>query len=723
MQRWADLVTRRARWLVVWFACATAALGVYGAEVYDHLSAGGFDNPGSESARAATVEREVFGSRSADVSALYSSATAPATSPVVESEVRRIVQQLDRDAVTSVLTYYDTGDLRLLSQNGQITQVIVSLAGDSQDAKMANYERIEGQLRSPQLDTQLTGIWPVYADAQERSDTDAKRAEVYSLPIVIALCLLIFGSVIAALMPALIGVVAIVGATASVRLLTEFTEVSIFSVNIITLLGLGLAVDYALFMVGRFREELAAAHGDDCDAVPAAIHRTLATAGRTVMFSGLTVAAALSSLLFFPQVYLRSMAYGGIAAVLVAMIAALSILPAVLTLLGRRIDAGRVFRRRPVEQGRAWWATWARAVMRRPMVTVLVVLVVLGTLGWPFLSSSWGGIDYRVLPSDAPAHRAADTLISQFGGDETSAATVVLQRAGEPEAAAVVNDLAEVPDVVEVRPVAEDGDHRLLQVHWNGNSQSEASRAVIDQLRAIDPPGDATALVGGTTAETVDLLDSLRRTLPWMAVFASLVMLGLLFMAFGSVVLPVKAILMNAASLTASFGVVTWIFADGHLEGLLRFESQGFLDATQPVVMLAVLFGLSMDYEVFLLSRIHEQWRLTGDNTHSVAAGVQLTGRIITNAALLLAVVIGAFAMSGLVFMKLIGVGMMVALLIDATVVRAVLVPATMALLGRWNWWAPPPLARFWERYRRRPEGGFYAPQEADQPASTSSTR
>jgi trehalose monomycolate/heme transporter len=721
MKRWAELVTRRAGLLVVLFTCATAALGVYGAGVYDSLSAGGFDDPGSESAHAAATERDVFGNRSADVSALYSSPSVPANSPAVEAEVRRIVGQLDRDAVSSVLTYYDTGDPRLLSENGRITQVIVSLAGDSQDAKMSNYERIEGQLRSAEMTTQLTGIWPVYADAQEMSDADAKRAEAYSLPVVIALCLLIFGSLVAALMPAVIGVVAIVGAMTSVRMLTQFTEVSIFSVNIITLLGLGLAVDYALFVVSRFREELATADGDDNHAVPAAVHRTMATAGRTVLFSGLTVAAALSSLLLFPQIYLRSMAYGGIAAVLVAMIAALSVLPAALTLLGRKIDAGRIIRRRPPEPGR-WWATWVRAVMRRPVVTLLGVLVVLGTLGWPFLSSSWGAIDYRVLPPDAPAHRAADTLTQEFGG-EISTASVVLQGADDREAAAFNNSLATVPQVVEVRPVAVDGDQRLLQVQWNDNSQSEASRAVVEQLRGIDPPGDSTALVGGTTAETVDLLDSLSRTLPWMAAFASLVMLVLLFLAFGSIILPLKAVLMNAASITASFGVVTWIFADGHLQGLLRFESQGFLDATQPVVMLAVLFGLSMDYEVFLLSRIHEQWRLTGDNAHSVAAGVQLTGRIITNAALLLAVVIGAFSISGLVFMKLIGVGMMAALIIDATLVRAVLVPATMALLGKWNWWAPPPLRRIWERYRLQPEASGYLPQQAGEPASASSAR
>jgi RND superfamily putative drug exporter len=722
MNRWAELVTRRARWLLALFVCATAILGVYGAGVYDDLSAGGFDDPGSESARAATAERETFGNRQADVSILYSSASEPATSPVVEAEVRRIVEGLDRAAVSSVQTYYDTGDPRLLSEDGRVTHVIVSLAGDSQDAKMSNYERIEGQLRSSRLDTHVTGIWPVYADAQQISDADAKRAETYSFPIVIALCLLIFGSVIAALMPALIGVVAIVGATAAVRVLTHFTEVSIFSVNIITLLGLGLAVDYALFVVSRFREELAASDGDDGDAVTAAMHRTMTTAGRTVLFSGLTVAAALSSLLLFPQVYLRSMAYGGIAAVLVAMIAALSVLPAVLTLLGRRIDAGRIRHRRPQQPGRRW-ATWAGAVMRRPVVTLLAVLALLATLGSPFLSSSFGAIDYRVLPTDAPAHRAADILTTQFGGAETSAATVVLQRADRPEATAFMRDLAEVPSVSDVRPVAESGDQRLLQVLWHGNSQSEASRALVQQLRAIDPPGDATAMVGGTTAETVDLLDSLGRTLPRMAVFVSMVMLALLFLAFGSVVLPIKAVLMNAVSIAASFGVVTWIFADGNLEGLLNFESQGFLDATQPIVMLAVLFGLSMDYEVFLLSRIHEQWRHTTDNAHSVAAGVQLTGRIITNAALLLAVVIGAFSISGLVFMKLIGVGMMVALLIDATLVRGVLVPATMALLGRWNWWAPAPLARVWERYRIPPEVSADVSRQAAEPVSASSAR
>jgi trehalose monomycolate/heme transporter len=324
----------------------------------------------------------------------------------------------------------------------------------------------------------------------------------------------------------------------------------------------------------------------------------------------------------------------------------------------------------------------------------------------PFLGVKWGSVDYRVLPPDQPAHVAALKLNHDFG-QERSTANMLVETTDQQQVATYADQVRALPGILDVRPVDAEQGVTLLRASWAGNSQTQASQEMVKRLRAVPGPGGEHVLVGGLSADTVDLLGSIRSHVPWMAGIIVLVMLVLLFLAFGSLVLPVKAVLMNLFSISASFGVITWIFADGHLEGLLGYSSTGFLDATQPIFMLAILVGLSMDYEVFLLSRVREQWDRTHDtvpdpklrNSQAVAVGLQKTGRIITSAALLLAVVIGAFSTSGIVFMKMIGVGMLVALLVDATIVRALLVPATMKLLGRWNWWAPGPMRRFWERY------------------------
>jgi RND superfamily putative drug exporter len=429
-----------------------------------------------------------------------------------------------------------------------------------------------------------------------------------------------------------------------------------------------------------------------------------------VVFSGLTVAAAMSALLVFPQNFLRSLGYGGIAAVLIGVLTALTVLPAVLLLLGRRIDAGRLPWRRgrpvPVDTDHGAWARLALAVMRRPVVVGLVIVAGLLVVASPFLGVKWGSVDYRVLPPDQPAHVAAEKLNTEFG-QERSTANVLLDTTDDQEVAGYAARVTAVPGVLDVRPVDSADGVTLLRVSWAGNSQTQASQDMVERLRDIPGPQGEKVLIGGLSADTVDLLGSIKAHLPWMAGIIVAVMLVLLFLAFGSLVLPVKAVAMNLLSISASFGVITWIFADGHLEGFLGYESTGFLDATQPIFMLAILVGLSMDYEVFLLSRVREQWdkehdpsmTLSEKNAHAVAIGLQKTGRIITSAALLLAVVIGAFSTSGIVFMKMIGVGMLVALLVDATIVRALLVPATMKLLGTVNWWAPAPLLRFWERY------------------------
>lgn len=711
IERWGALVVRRALAVLLVGLGITAAAAIAGVGLEDKLSAGGFDDPATEGSRELALERETFGNQSIDAIIIFTSEDQRVESPAFEAEVRETLAAVPDDVVASALTWYDTQDPAMLSEDGQATTVYVSLVGEDQNDFADAYERMRPVVEESDLDTDFAGAYAVYTDVNHETKDDLLQAELISLPVVLILSLLIFRSVVAALMPLLVGIVAVMGARAMIAGLNELVDVSIFAPNIITLLGLGLAIDYALFVVSRFREEIARTPED----TRRAVIRTMSTAGRTVLFSALTVAAAMSSLLVFPQTFLKSIAYGGMAAVLIAMVAALTVLPATLAMLGRRIDAGRVpFLRRaePTESDHGPWARLAHAVMRRPILVAVGVVVVLLAVASPFLGVKWGSVDYRVLPADTPSHMAAERLNEEFGGDR-STANVLVRGADEAGIAAYAERLRQVDGIADVRPVITEGDTTLLRAAWEGNSQSERSQDLVRDIRAVESPEGAEALVGGLTADTVDLASSVGDHLPVMGAIVVGVMLVLLFLAFGSVVLPLKAVAMNAFSITASFGVVTWIFSDGHLADVLGFTPQGFLDLTNPIVMLAVLFGLSMDYEVFLLSRVREQWDATGDNVLAVTTGVQKTGRIITSAAILLGVVIGAFATSGVVFMKMIGIGMLVAILIDATIVRALLVPATMKLLGRWNWWAPAPLARWWERYGFRDGGAEAPPGEA----------
>ena len=709
MNRWGAFVARRAgRVLALSIALVALAAG-YGLGVFGALSDGGFEDPASESARAFAAQETSFADSSTDLVVVYSSPDLTVRDPAFAEAVDDTLRGLDPASVAGMTSWFDTQAPGLVSDDQHATRVLVTLTGTDQEAKSASYERLGDSLEAEGLTTNVAGASAVFEDVNTQVGEDIARAESLAMPIVFVLSLLIFGSLVSALMPTMIGMIAVFGAFAVVRLLTEVTPVSVFSINVITLLGMGLAIDYALFVVSRFREELARQPGTGREDVAVAVTRTMATAGRTVLFSGVIVAAALGSLLIFPQNFLRSMGYGGMAAVLVAMVASLTVLPAVLALLGRRLEWGAMpWRRRAArtDEGGAW-ARIARSVMRRPVLYLVASVSVLLLLASPVLGAVWGSVDERVLPADSPSRVAAETVADRFGG-ETASADVVVTGADAAETEAYAASLRQVGGVVDVRIVdtAEvDGQpSSLVQATWLGNAQTTASQDLVEDLRAVPAPDGATALVGGASAQTVDLIDSVFDRLPWMAAFVAVVMLVLLFLAFGSVVLPVKAIVMNLLSIAAAFGVVTWIFQDGHLSGPLGFTSPGYLDVTQPILMLAILFGLSMDYEVFLLSRVREEWDRTGDNTAAVALGLQRTGRIITSAALLLAVVIGGFATSGIVFLKMIGVGMLVAVLLDATVVRALLVPATMRLLGRFNWWAPAPMARWWERHGHREE-------------------
>jgi len=737
MRGWGEFVARRSWAVLLGGIAVILAAAAYGVGVFGSLANGGFDDPATDSAKELALEQATFPGRETDLVVVYSSPSLTVDDPAFRTAVTTTLGALPEQDVAGVVSWYDTQAPTLVSSDRHATQVVVTLAGRTQDAKSDDWEAVRDDLAAPGLTTSVGGQWAVFGDVNEQVSADIARAESLSMPIVFILSLLIFGSLVSALMPTLVGGIAVMGAFAVVRAITGVTDVSVFSINVITLLGMGLAIDYALFIVSRFREELAGQPDDSRASVRAAVTRTMATAGRTVLFSGLIVAASLASLLLFPQNFLRSMGYGGMAAVLVAMLAALTVLPALLGVLGSRIEFGRMPWRRGARARAAdartpdelhgsdhevvhgAWARVAHSVMRRPVVYLVAIVVALLAIGSPFLGARWGSVDERVLPTSSPSRQAAETQARYFGG-ETSSASIMVRGADSAGTAAYLAGLRAVDgvrDAAAVATTAVDGEQlTLVQATWAGNGQTEASQEVVRDLRSVAPPAGATALVGGPTAQAVDLIDSISDRLPWMALTVAAVMLVLLFVAFGSIVLPLKAIVMNAVSIAASFGVVTWIFQEGHLSGLLGFTSPGYLDVTQPILMLAILFGLSMDYEVFLLSRVREEWDRTGDNTRSVAAGIQRSGRIITSAALLLAVVIGGFATSGIIFIKMIGVGMLVAVLLDATVVRALLVPATMRLLGRANWYAPAPLARWWQRHGHRESAAPVAVQPVGEP-------
>ncbi|MDG4767191.1 MMPL family transporter [Solwaraspora sp. WMMD406] len=711
---WGQAVVR-LRWVVLTAAAVLVVVGVtWGTGLFGAVSGGGFADPDAESTRAQDRITAELGNQDVDVLVLYRSDSYSVDDPQFQEAVTGTLDQLAaRPEVTSVVSFYGSQSPALVSADRRATYALVQLDGVDEDAKIAAYERIRPLVDAPGLTTQAGGGVPFLDQANEQIIRDITRAELIALPILLVLLVFIFGGLVAASMPLLVGVLAILGAFVAVRALTLVTEVSVFAINVITLIGLGMAIDYALFVVSRFREELAAGHPTE-----AALVRTVATAGRTVAVSGLIIGTALVSLLIFPQPFLTGIGFGGMAAVLVAMLASVTALPALLAVLGPRINALAVplpWRRRradpaaavsaaPGERGESAadgaWARIARSVMRRPVRYATVVVVGLLLLATPFARAEFGGFDERVLPAGAESRVVAETIAADFpDGSGVGPIEVLVSGAGPQLAQTLADEIARLPGATGAQIAAVRDASALIRVSYVGEPTGDEAQALVRAIRDLPPPAGAEVLVGGRTAADIDMLDSLGRYLPWMAVLMATATMVLLFLAFGSVVLPVKAVLMNLVSIGASFGVVVWVFQDGHFADWLGFTPTGFIDPTNPILMLAVLFGLATDYEVFLLSRVREEWDRTGDNTASVAAGLQHTGRIITAAALLLIVVVAGFATGGISFIKLIGVGMIVAIVVDATLVRVLLVPATMRLLGRWNWWAPGPLGRVYRRF------------------------
>jgi trehalose monomycolate/heme transporter len=725
-ESWGRVVYRRRRLVLAIAVLGVVFAGLWGTGVFTALqTAGGFTPPNSQSQQEDNLASGAFGRNAGDVVVLYSSAHQTVRSPAFRSAVTSTLAALPRSKVESYQTYWSTGSPRFVSANGEQTYAVIALTGGSDAARNTSYDAIARDLAAPGLTAKVGGQVPTDEAIHTEVNSNIGRAEAFSLPVLLILLLVIFGGLAAASLPLAIGGIGILGSFTALRLLTLGTPVSIYSINITTILGLGLAIDYGLFMVGRFREELGRSA-----TVQDAVARTVATAGRTVAVSGVTVAVALASLMLFPETFLRSMGYGGVATVLVDMLAALTVVPALLAVLGWRVNALRVRRsaaRPRADETSGGWYRLARSVMRRPVTYAAATAAAMLALAAPFLGITWGGVDASVLPAGAVPRQVSEALSRDFPGNATSPIEALAQfRAASPAAgaaappaattaagraalAAYVSRIDHVPGVTGARVTGVRGGFARVDLSYAPATMSAAARGIVQRVRSVPPPPGARVYVGGLTAQLVDELGGLASVLPWMALVMAGATFVLLFLAFGSLVLPVKAIAMNVLSLAAAFGVVVWIFQDGHLSGLLQFSANGTIDPTTPILMLAIIFGLSMDYEVFLLSRIRERYDVTGDNTASVASGLQRTGGVITSAALLLMIVIGAFSASGITFIKLMGVGMIVALIVDAALVRVMLVPATMRLLGRANWWAPRPLPRLYARYGIREQDAIPA--------------
>jgi trehalose monomycolate/heme transporter len=694
----------RWRWPIVGAAVLFLAISiVWGTGVFGRLSGGGFDTPNSESAQAAERIEGSFGRQDADVAIVYASDTLTVDDPAFRTEVEQTLAAVPTQDLSQVTTVWsEGGSPALVSEDGQQTLVLLQLAADDEESRQGLYEGIADVLVADNLETYRGGAVPTFLDVNEQIEQDLARAETLSAPILLVLLVLVFGSLAAASLPLAIGLIAILGAFTTLNVISQFTDVSVYSINIVIMLGLGLAIDYALFIVSRFREEMRAL-GNTRDVVPAALGRTMVTAGRTVLVSGVIVAVSLASLLFFSQGFLQSMGYGAIAAVLVALIAALTVLPALLALLGPRVDALRIRRRRTSSdeagEENGVWARLARAVMRRPGIIAASTTALLIVLALPFLNIAWGGVDYRVLPEGTESRIAGERISTDFPLASTSNLDVVVTGVSGADIERYAEQLGSLDGATGARVVGTADGTTLVSVGLPGDPSAEPAQQLVGEVRDVPVPDGAEVLVGGAAAAQADTLASLGERLPWAAAFVIIVTMVLLFLAFGSLLLPVKAVIMAALSLSAMFGVIVWVFQEGNLASWFGVTPTGAIEATQPVIMVAIAFGLSMDYEVFLLSRIREEWDRTHDNTRAVAIGLQRTGRIITSAALLLVVVIGAFATSGISFITMIGVGLAFAILLDATVIRGLLVPATMRLLGRANWWAPAPLLRAWERF------------------------
>jgi RND superfamily putative drug exporter len=704
IDRLTTLADRRRRWVLAVALPLVVISVLFGGPVAELLSGGGesFEDSGSESVAARERLEEATG-ESPDIAlvALVDANADVQGDAAARTKVENVAQRIAGDeAVTRTITFFDTNDPGFVSRDGTKTYVLASFES------LGEVEAEEAALRIQDLfenDDSVTIGGGEIAGAQvgEQVEKDLARAELFAFPILFALSFFIFRGLIAALLPLICGAVSIVVTLLILRIGNEVTPLSVFALNLVTGLGLGLAIDYSLFIVSRYREELIRV-GPGREA----LRRTLATAGRTVTYSALTVAAALASLLIFPQPFLYSMGIGGVAVALVSAATALVVLPAILAALGTRVNAVAPKRWREAAEQTAraektgFWYRLSQFVMRRPLPIALGTAALLIVLGLPFFSVKFTGVDASVLPETASARQVDDVLRAEFPPSNTSPIYIAVEAPSSDSAAveSYATTLRGLPGVAAVAPPEDLGDGVWkVEVTSAQPALDDASKDLIDEIRAQEAPFPVA--VGGETASFVDQQESLKSHLPLALVVIAIGTFVFLFAMTGSVLIPIKTFILNLLTLSAAFGILVFVFQEGRLEGLLDYRSAGALDATQPILLFAVAFALSTDYAVFLLTRIKEARDSGMDNTEAVATGLERTGRIVTAAALLFSIAVGAFSTSEIAFIKEVGIGIALAVIIDATIVRALLVPSLMALLGEWNWWAPGPLRRLHDRY------------------------
>ncbi len=730
--------TFRRRWVVlVGTVVFMAAAVVTGLSVFDKLGSGGFEDPNAESTQATEILADRFEAGSPNLVLLVTAPDGDVDgSSAVQDGTELTDALIDEPGVEQVTSYWGAredggGSPGLRSTDGDKGLVLVRLSGTENEADVVStrlQETYDGS--AGDLEVQIGGPG---VGLGETIGEDLARAEAIAIPITLLLLLLVFGGVIAALLPLAVGMLAIMGTFLALFVIASATDVSIFSINLATALGLGLAIDYSLLVVSRFREEFA----KDSD-TQAAVARTMQTAGRTVAFSAITVAVSLSALLIFPLYFLRSFAYAGISVVAIAALAALFTLPALLSVLGPRVNKFSVGRKGKQGKEKAndsgFWYSLSHTVMRRPILTGLPVVVLLAALALPFLGVSFSLPDDRALPTDSTARIVGDSLRNDFDDTGATSFPVVLPEATDEQTRAMAELISDIPEVNQVEtstgtfaggarttepgpPSARfsDGSGSYLTVFSSAEPVSPEGEALVNQIRALD--ADVPFLVSGSAAQLVDSKAAIFGLVPLALGIIALATFILLFLMTGSVLVPLKAIVLNVLSLGATFGAMVWVFQNGNGAELLNFTSTGTLDTSIPVLMFCIAFGLSMDYEVFLLSRIKEEHDRTGDTRAAVAVGLQKTGKIMTAAAGVLAVTFIAFSTSQVTFIKMMGLGLTIAILMDATLVRGVLVPAFMRLAGEANWWAPPFMRKLHNRFGLS-ESESPAPQPAPERVS-----
>jgi len=722
------LVTTRARWVLALGLVALVASGYLALSAFGELDSEGFDDPASESSRAATTLTEEFGG-AADyvfvVSADPSSGDGPAVdAPTSAAAGEDLTRRLQADpALTDVVSYFDSGAAGLRSDDGRHALITAHAADDDDGGASEIHDAYAGDAG----DLHVTVGGPAMVDEEVTSQigADLGLAESIAIPLILVLLVLAFGNVVGALVTLFVGGTAIVGTFAELSVLGSLTDVSLYSVNLTTALGLGLAVDYGLLMVARVREERAAGHGTS-DAIVVAVE----TAGRTILFSATTVAVALSSLLVFPLYFLRSFAYAGIGVMVITALGATVLLPALLQLLGDRVDAWPVPRVRGIRGGPApFWGRLAGAVTRRPVLTALPVLAVLLAMATPLLSVTFATPDDRVLETSASSRQAGDLLREEFDGDGGSQVEVVgTERLRDTELTAYAEQLSTLAEVgrvdtrlgsfVDGRPTAggpppapgeANADAERIDVVTGLDPRSAAARDLVRAVRAEPAPDGAEMLVGGSAARLADSMSAIGDRLPYAIGWMVVTTFVILFLFTGSVVQPLRALLLNAVGLSATLGAMVWVFQDGHLSSLLGF-TPGPLDTSMLMLLFCVAFGLSMDYEVFVLGRIKEMRDRGLANGEAVVAGLAHTGRIVSTAAALIAISFFAFLVSSVSFIQFFGLGTGLAILVDATLVRGVLLPAGIRLLGDLAWWAPAPLRALHRRVGLAEPAGVLSP-------------